>query len=157
MLARQPVGFVISLARGDSSRDRESAVRKIRAGASASKITPPVGGDLAGYARREGPSVGVHDDLWCRTLVLDDGDTRLALVALDLLSVDFEVAALLHGAVAGAVGTAPDHVLVNCTHTHAAPGPPSGRGTGTPGTWLRSPSGPPRPPRLPPSGSRLPP
>jgi len=121
MLARQPVGFVISLARRDSSGDRESAVRKIRAGASASKITPPVGGDLAGYARREGSSVGVHDDLWCRTLVLDDGDTRLALVALDLLSVDFEVAALLHEAVAGAVGTAPVHVLVNCTHTHAGP------------------------------------
>ena len=72
---------------------------RMQAGASQATITPPVGVDLAGYAHREGPSVGLHDDLWCRALVLDDGDARLALIALDLLSADFELDGLLRAAV----------------------------------------------------------
>ena len=30
---------------------------------------------------------GVHDDLWARTMVLDDGNTRLALVAVDVIGM----------------------------------------------------------------------
>lgn len=94
---------------------------RIHAGASRSKITPPVGVDLAGYAYRKGASTGVHDDLWCSVLVLDDGRTRLALAALDLLETDFEADAMLRQAAAGSAGAAPEHVLINCSHTHAGP------------------------------------
>jgi neutral ceramidase len=101
---------------------------QIRAGASRSGITPPVGVDLAGYAHREGASIGVHDDLWCGALVLDDGRTRLALVALDLLETDFEADAMLRQAAAASAGIAPEHILINCSHTHA--GPPVARSEG---------------------------
>lgn len=96
-------------------------MESLRAAVGQLKITPPVGVDLAGYAHREGPSLGLHDDLWCRALVLEDNKTRLMLVALDLLSIDFELDGLLRAAVAEATQTNPDHILINCSHTHAGP------------------------------------
>ena len=94
---------------------------QIKAGASRSAITPPVGVSLAGYSYRQGPSSRVHDDLWCSALVLEDDRTRLALVALDLLETDFEVDAALRESVANSTDIAPDHILINCSHTHAGP------------------------------------
>ena len=96
-------------------------MRDLRAGAASVRITPPVGVDLAGYALREGPSEGVHDDLWCRALVLEASGERLALLGLDLLGVDFDLDAAIRKAGAAAAGVAPDHVVVNCSHTHAGP------------------------------------
>ncbi|NIR01444.1 MAG: hypothetical protein GTN78_14805 [Gemmatimonadales bacterium] len=92
----------------------------IVAGAGASEITPPAGVNPAGYSHREGPSEGVHDELLCRALLLEDGPTRLGLVALDLLGIDFEVDAVIREA-ARAARVPPDHVLINCRHTHAGP------------------------------------
>ena len=45
---------------------------KLKAGFSKVDITPPVGIYLSGYILREGPSQGVHDNLYARALVLDD-------------------------------------------------------------------------------------
>jgi len=92
---------------------------RLRAAAAAATITPRVGVDLSGYAARPGPSVGVHDELCCRALVLDDGARRVGTVALDLLGVDLELDAAIREAVAAAVP--PDHLLINCSHTHAGP------------------------------------
>jgi neutral ceramidase len=92
---------------------------ELRAGAAEAVITPPVGSDLSGYAARPGPSVGVHDDLWGRALVLDDGATRIGLVALDLLGVDLELDAAIREAAAAHVPS--NHILINCSHTHAGP------------------------------------
>lgn len=95
-------------------------------------ITPPVGVDLHGYAGREGPAVGVHDDLYCRALVLDDGLTRLALMAFDLLGIDFDLDRALRTAVGEAAGLPPDNVLLNCSHTHAGPAVAGLAGMGEP-------------------------
>ncbi|MBY0232556.1 MAG: neutral/alkaline non-lysosomal ceramidase N-terminal domain-containing protein [Gemmataceae bacterium] len=57
----------------------------VKAGAARCDITPPTGYPMWGYAaRRDGPSVGVLDKLHARTLVLEAGKDRLALVSLDL-------------------------------------------------------------------------
>ena len=93
----------------------------MRAGASRVKITPPAGVDLCGFGFREGPSTGVHDDLWCAALVLDDGSTKVAIIALDLLELDYEVDAACREAVSRETGLEPDSVLLNCSHTHSGP------------------------------------
>jgi hypothetical protein len=76
---------------------------------------------MTGYIAREGPSLGVRDELWCRAVVLDDGAARLALVSLDLLGLDFELEASLRQKVMGAADLPADHLLLNCSHTHAGP------------------------------------
>ena len=111
----------------------EQAVSALRAGTASVTITPSGQVELAGYAFREGPSEGVHDDLWCRALTLDAGATRLALVTLDLLGVDFPLDAAIRRAVQDVGGVASDHVLLNCSHTHAGPAVATGlRGLGVP-------------------------
>jgi len=57
-------------------------------GAAEIVITPPVGTYLDGYGARTSGSVGVHDDLHARALVVDDGVTQAALVSCDLIGVD---------------------------------------------------------------------
>ena len=55
------------------------------AGAATVDITPPVGYPMWGYAaRRDKPSVGVRDPLHARALVLKTGESKIALVSLDL-------------------------------------------------------------------------
>jgi hypothetical protein len=63
------------------------AAPAFRAGAAASNITPPLGAAIIG-GFLPFPSTNVHDELRARCLVLDDGQTKLALVVLDLLGID---------------------------------------------------------------------
>ncbi len=126
---------------------RESAVAPLKAGFAAVSITPlnfetwTDENDNARFDRREDyldsnenrqfdaiwmagfhnnrPARGVHDDLWARAMVIDDGTTRIALVVLDAigfmaddiidirkrLSSDLEV----------------NYLIISSTHTHEAP------------------------------------
>ena len=62
----------------------------MRAGVAKIDITPnpPVGAFMTGYTSKpDMPATGIHDPLWARALILDDGQTAIALVALDLVKV----------------------------------------------------------------------
>ena len=93
----------------------------MRVGFAEVEITPPVGVELSGYVARLGPSVGVHDPLFGRALVLDDGERRAALLVCDLLGMDRSTVAQVRQEVGAAIGAAPEAVMVACTHTHAGP------------------------------------
>ncbi len=84
-------------------------------------ITPPVGTWLEGYGARTSGSVGVHDDLHARALVLDDGATQAAVVSCDLIGVDRHTTEAVRGLVAAATDIPAEHVMVCATHTHAGP------------------------------------
>lgn len=88
----------------------------IRAGVAREVISPPSGIYQIGYGRRSKGNRGVHDDLTATALVLDDGQTRLALVACDLLCLNEYTVDRIR-ARAGA-GTA---TIIACSHTHAGP------------------------------------
>jgi hypothetical protein len=85
-------------------------------GAAGRKITPRIGGWLIGP---QAPSTGVHDDLYARAVVLDDGDTRCAILGLDVagfsLAFNDELVRLIqeHAGI--------ETVLMNASHTHNAP------------------------------------
>jgi hypothetical protein len=81
---------------------------------------------LSGYGDRTEPATGVHDDLEVRVLVAADGDTLVALVALDLMAMSADWALALRSGVADELDVAPDHVLTHTVHTHAAPSTISG-------------------------------
>ena len=50
-------------------------------------ITPPLGMELGGYAGYR-PNNGVHDDLYCKVILLEQEHTRYALAVLDLMCAD---------------------------------------------------------------------
>jgi len=86
----------------------------LRAGLARSVITPPHGSYLIGYGDRYLGASRVHDDLTATALVLDDGSTRLTIVALDMLCLHEDVVARIRQRCLG-------EVLIACSHTHAGP------------------------------------
>lgn len=92
---------------------------ELRGGAATSNITPPLGGDIiGGFAPF--PSTHIHDELHARCLVLDDGQTKLALVVCDLLGIHRNVSDEARKLIQKASGIPPECVLISATHTHSA-------------------------------------
>ncbi len=94
----------------------------IRAGAAQVVITPPVGVALAGYFTPR-KSIGVHDDLYARALVLENGESCIALVSCDLKSIKAATVREIRRGVEAECGIAPEQVMVCCSHTHTGPYP----------------------------------
>ena len=76
-------------------------------------------GGYDGYLSR--PAQGVHDDLFARALILGDGQTTVALIALDLVGISNRHIASIRQAVARRLEIPEPAVLVASTHTHASP------------------------------------
>ncbi len=100
------------------------------AGVCETNITPPPDVWMGGYAGR-GRAIGVHDELYARVLVLDNGRTRLALIAADLAAIP-EWLAEARATIAAEIGTVPEAVMLHCTHTHGGPYVYPYRGMGEP-------------------------
>lgn len=94
-----------------------------RASAGMIDLAPPIGTWLTGFAARPYPSDGQHDPILARAVLLDDGETRIAIVACDLIGIDARTVAVLRSRIAertnGRILTG--HILIHCTHTHSAP------------------------------------
>jgi hypothetical protein len=84
-------------------------------------ITPPPDVWMAGYSFRNTPAHGVHDELYARALALDDGHTRLGIVATDLVSLDLDLVGRVRERVAEQAGIPGPALLLNSTHTHGGP------------------------------------
>ncbi|MGM0578633.1 MAG: hypothetical protein ACQEXJ_23110 [Myxococcota bacterium] len=93
----------------------------LRAGVARTFVTPAPGTPLAGYAERLGNCTGARDELTGTALVLDDGDTRLGVVALDLLAIQEDVADRIAEGAAGRAGISRERLLLACSHSHCAP------------------------------------
>lgn len=90
-----------------------------RAGAAQGNITPPLGEAIIG-GFRPFPATHVHDDLWVRCLVLDNGEARVAFAVCDLLGVSRGVSDEARRLAQEATGIPASHILVSATHTHSA-------------------------------------
>ena len=88
----------------------------------------PAGSLRAGVAKSDittsEEDVPVHDPLYARALVLDDGTTQIAIVAMDVVSigdlsdVSDDFLGNLRARIESDLGIPGAHVLVNATHTH---------------------------------------
>jgi neutral ceramidase len=97
----------------------DSAPGIMRAGAAQGNITPALGASMySGFLPY--PARHVHDDLWVRCLVLDDGQTRLALVVCDVLDIMWHVSEAARQRIEQQTGLPAGNVLVSATHTHTA-------------------------------------
>jgi hypothetical protein len=91
----------------------------LRAGAATSNITPDIGANIVG-GFLPFPAKHIHDELYARCLVLDDGKTKLALVVCDLLGMHRSVSVEARRLIQEATGIPPEHVTISGTHTHSA-------------------------------------
>ena len=73
---------------------------------------------IAGFGHKRAAN-GVHDDLWARTMVIDDGKTRLAIVSVDLVGMFHSVVLDIRKMLPEQAGIT--YLTVASTHTHEAP------------------------------------
>ena len=104
---------VFATSAGDAAED-------LRVGAAAVVITPPVGTPMAGYYF-ERAAEGVHDDLFAKALVLEQGETKAALVSLDLISTPFGMVEAAREEIERATGIPGRNVMISATHAHTGP------------------------------------
>jgi hypothetical protein len=91
----------------------------LRAGVATADITPENGGMTFGFVRPDIMVTGVHTRLMGRVLVLDDGDTEVALLSTDL-GAPFQKDSLV--ARVHDLGFTHETILFTGTHTHSGPG-----------------------------------
>jgi hypothetical protein len=104
------MGGGVGIARADDNSGLKAAAGKV-------DITPTQSAYLAGYGMNR-RSVKAHDQLMARCLILESGGTRIAFVSCDLIGLPRYQIERIRGMVHA---VAPDHLIINATHTHSGP------------------------------------
>lgn len=86
------------------------------------RTTPWWGVELTGFGYYLGRTwTRVRDHLAATAVVLDDGKTPIAWIAVDLMVLDRTFAARVRAMIERETGIPPDHVLIGASHSHNAP------------------------------------
>lgn len=110
--------FWISLALPTALPARPPQVALVDAGFAEADITPKLGGKpvyMAGFGQ-DRKAVGVRDPLMARAVVLRQGDTRIAMVSVDLVGFGYPQVLQVRRQLPGFT-----YVLVSSTHNHEGP------------------------------------
>jgi hypothetical protein len=92
----------------------------LKGGCAKVNITPPLGIELIGSKGE--PSDDIIDELYAKALVLNDGNTTIAIVSADLLYTPLEeVANPVRRIIKEETGICEQNVLICATHTHSGP------------------------------------
>ena len=91
-----------------------------RAGASTANITPPLGSGIVGNFGIPPPANYVHDELHARSLVLDDGTTKLVFVVVDNVGIIREVFDEAKRLIFEETKIPTAQILISSDHTHSA-------------------------------------
>lgn len=103
-----------------SSFAQAPSARVLRAGAATSNITPPLGMEIVGNFAPRPIAAHVHDELHARCLVLDDGETKLAFVVADTISLARDIWDEAKQKIEAATGIPAANMMFSGTHTHSS-------------------------------------
>jgi hypothetical protein len=77
---------------------------------------------MEGYIERRGVSRGVHDRLFAKAMVLEDGSGRkIAIVSVDLIGVGEWIVESARKGIESRTGIKHESVMIAATHTHSGP------------------------------------
>ena len=101
------------------SESQTDSKRIFRAGAATSNITPPLDKPVVG-GWNSPPATHVHDELYAKCLVLDDGKTKLVFAVCDNLGISREVYDKAKQIINEKTGIPIKNILMCATHTHSS-------------------------------------
>ena len=97
-----------------------TAEEVFRAGAAISNVTPWLGVSMpGGFTDRR--ATKIHDELYARCLVLDDGKTQLAIVVVDNCILPRDLLDRAKLMAENATEIPAKHILISATHSHSGP------------------------------------
>jgi hypothetical protein len=94
-----------------------------RVGAASVVVNPPQGAYLAGYDTNR-KSTGVHDDLFLKAVIFDDGKTPVALIVVDTISLPYPLVQQMRqtaAAKAEKLALPAERIICQATHSHCTP------------------------------------
>ncbi len=97
----------------------ELLAQEFKAGAYMSNITPPLGKEIVGNWNSP-IATHIHDQLHAKSLVLDDGNTRVAMVIVDNVAIRREVFDVAKTYISNETDLPASHILLAATHTHSS-------------------------------------
>jgi hypothetical protein len=118
--AKDSLAYSVMMARLDSLKAIEipKAKTSFRVGFGVSNLTPSAPTSTAGYGNRRGKNfTSVHDSIYVRAVVIDNGTMKIAMVTADLLIIPPTVTELLKNELPG-IGFTIDNTFLGATHTH---------------------------------------
>ena len=93
---------------------------ELKAGAAQSNVTPFLDGGIVGNFGIPPEAKYIHDELYAKCLVLDDGYEQIAIVVVDNLSINREVYDYARKLIQEHTGIKAENVLMSATHTHSS-------------------------------------
>jgi len=111
---------ILSLIVGFLIFSENSRAFQFKAGTAKTDITPPMGFSMAGYYSERFAS-SVHDELFARALVLDDGKNKLVLVICDNIRPFPNAYEKARKLIQNDLGIPPENIIISATHTHTGP------------------------------------
>lgn len=116
------VPFIVSLASAQGLKDGQFPVTSnLRAGVAKIDITPPDAAavKVVGHVRQVS---GVRDPLQAGVLILDDGETKAAIVTLDTIGAWEDMVRDARARIEAETGVPAANILVAASHNHSGPG-----------------------------------
>ncbi|MCE5252159.1 neutral/alkaline non-lysosomal ceramidase N-terminal domain-containing protein [bacterium] len=93
----------------------------LKVGVGETIITPAGPFQMDGFARSQ-VSTGVHDDLYARSLVIEDSKgTAIVMMTVALVAVPREDFAVIRQGITDKTGIPPNNIMISATHTHSGP------------------------------------
>ena len=108
--ARRSIELIVAILLVGAAVDFPARAGSLRGGVAARSITS------------EAPTVLVNDPLYAKALVLDDGETRIVIVCLDLGGASTPLVSAIRKGLGEELGIAEANVLVNASHNHHVQG-----------------------------------
>jgi len=98
---------------------------QLRVGLGEAIITPPVGKSIPLWRYRRGKSIGIHDHLLAKSIVLSDGNTDITLITLDIVLISNDSIEKIRRKIRKLTGIPEKNIMFNCSHNHTTPTPPT--------------------------------
>lgn len=103
------------------AKEQKESAAGLRIGLGETVITPRENLLMRGFARSQ-VATGVHDDLFARTLIVEDSSGRaVVLMSLSLVYIERDMAGRIRDGVTGKTGITAENIMISCTHTHSGP------------------------------------